>query len=390
MSIIITDFSNYAIKSVHEFILREKPMTIAILATGDEIVHGDTLNTNGHNIAHALSSEGLSLGIHLSCSDKEAELINCLHFLVEHHDIIIIIGGLGPTTDDLTRFALAKFTDTPLIEHSEALDHIKNRLQHTKIILNQGNLQQCLFPEQAKLFPNPNGSAMGCYYRWHDKTFILLPGPPRECLPMFNHYAFPMLQQTSHSQKQILKWRIFGLAESEIGPTLEDALQDVDCQTGYRWEPPYIEFKVRCKKETIAKIKTIIDPIVAPHIISAVDKKASDTLRELLISLNEPITIIDEATGGLLQKVLTKPKLYHLLNFNGLKKTELYFHITGLADFWQQKPIKGTTQLTIHYSNRQQEGAESHFIPYRTASVLEHATEWLSFRLVHLINQLHQ
>ncbi|MGC1181778.1 competence/damage-inducible protein A [Legionella sp.] len=365
-------------------------MTVAILATGDEIVHGDTLNTNGHYIAHALSSEGLSLGLQLSCSDKEVNIINCLHFLAETHDIIIIIGGLGPTTDDLTRFALAKFTDTSLVQRREALKHIKNRLQPGKIVLNQGNLQQCLFPVQAKLFPNPKGSAMGCYYHWNDKIFVLLPGPPRECLPMFNHYAFPMLQETSHSQKQIVKWRIFGLPESEIAQILEEALKDVDCQTGYRWESPYIEFKVRCQKEVVDKVKSIIDPIVIPHIISPIDKKASDVLREYLLELTTPITIIDEVTGGLLQTVLTQPKLYHLLNFNGLKNNKLYCHLTGLEDYWQQKPCFNTTQLTIYYSNEQQSGTETHTIPYRSPAVLEYATEWLSFRLFHLINKLHQ
>ena len=365
-------------------------MTIGILATGDEIVHGDTLNTNGPNIAHALSSEGLSLGFQLACSDKETDIVGCLRFLAENHDIIIIIGGLGPTTDDLTRFALAKFTETPLVQHAEALEHIKNRLQQAKMELNQGHLQQCLFPEQAQLLPNPNGSAVGCYFHWKNKTFILLPGPPRECLPMFNQYAFPILCKTSHSQKQILKWRIFGLAEGQIAHILEDALKDVDCQTGYRWEAPYIEFKVRCKQDVVETVKAIVDPIVAPNIISSIDKKASDELRELILSIDEPITLIDEATGGLLQRRLLKPELHHLLSFSGLQKNKLYFHITGLEDYWQQKPIQGTTQLTIQYSNGQLEGTETHTIPYRSPSVLEHAAEWLSFRISHLINQLHQ
>lgn len=364
-------------------------MTIAILATGDEIVHGDTLNTNGHFIAHILSSEGLSLGVHLSCSDKERDIVNCLDFLAVNHDIIIIIGGLGPTTDDLTRFALAKFTHSKLVEHSEALNHIQGRLKDTTIRLTPGNLQQCLFPKEAKLFPNPYGSAMGCYYQWQNKIFILLPGPPRECLPMFNHYALPLLQKTSHSQKQIVKWRIFGLAESEIAQTLEDALQEVNCQTGYRWESPYIEFKVRCAKEVVNQVKTIIDPILAPHIISPVDKKASDVLRDYLIEKNESLTIIDEATGGLLQTLLTKTQTYQLLNFNGLQKHGLYFHVTGLTEYWQQGS-KGKALLHIYYSNGQQEGTETHALPYRTPSVVEHAAEWLCFRLFHLINQLHQ
>ncbi|WP_240489374.1 hypothetical protein [Legionella parisiensis] len=200
----------------------------------------------------------------------------------------------------------------------------------------------------------------------------------------------PILQQTTHSQKQILKWRIFGLSESEIAQRLEDALQDIDCQTGYRWESPYIEFKVRCMPNLADKIKTIVGPLLEPHIISDVDKKASENLHELIASINEPITIIDEATGGLLQLLLSKPSTHHLLHFNDLHKNALHFHIRGLEEYWQQQPPKGKTQLIIDYSNHYQEGRETHSIPFRTASVVEYAAEWLCFRLFHLINQLHQ
>lgn len=365
-------------------------MTTAILATGDEIVHGDTLNTNGHAIAHILSSEGISLGLHMSCSDKEEDIINCIHFLAEQHDIILLIGGLGPTTDDLTRFALAKYTGDTLVQHAEALAHIKNRLHRANVVINAGNLQQSLFPENATLLPNPNGSAVGCTYHWNDKTFILLPGPPRECLPMFNNYVLPMLQHTQHSSKHILKWRIFGAAESEIAQILEDALAHVACKTGYRLDTPYIEFKVRCAKELMHQVKAIVDPLLAPHIITTGDKKASEQLQQLIIQNDEPITIIDEVTGGLLQSLLIKPETHHLLNFHNLKKTKLSFHLSGMEEYWLQQPTKGTTQLTIHYSNHNQEGRETHQIPYRSPLVVPHAAEWLSFRLFHLINQLHQ
>ncbi|KGP62652.1 competence protein [Legionella norrlandica] len=364
-------------------------MTIGILATGDEIVHGDTLNTNAHYIAHALCSEGLPLGLHVACSDKEKDIIDSLNFLVERHDIIISIGGLGPTKDDITRFALAKFTQESLVQHAEALKHVENKANIAKISLNQGNLQQCLFPLHAKLFPNPYGTAMGCSYLWKGKIFILLPGPPRECLPMFNNYVLPLLLQTSHSHKQILRWRIFGLAESEIAQTLEDALDGLDCQTGYRLETPYIEFKVRCKNELVGKIKSIVEPILAPHIISPLEAKASDQLRDLILHINEPITIIDEATGGLLQSILVKPENHHLINFHNLRNTRLYFHCNGLEDYWSQLSPKGTTKLIIHYSNQMQEGRETHEIPYRSPMVVHYAVEWLSFRLFHLINQLH-
>lgn len=364
-------------------------MTIAILATGDEIVHGDTLNTNGHNIAHVLSSEGLPLGYHLACSDKQDEIVNCLAFLANKHDIIILIGGLGPTTDDLTRFALAQFTQEPLIEHVEALTHIKTRLEAAKVAVNAGNLQQSLFPAKAKILPNPYGSAVGCAYTWQNKTFYLLPGPPRECLPMFQQYVLPLLDETKHSNKQMLKWRIFGLAESEIADTLEQALAHVDCQTGYRLDTPYIEFKVRCTADLVATVQAIVDPILAPHVIATPEAKASDKLRELIMAIKEPITIVDEATQGLLQTILVKPGMTDYVRFNGLEQTKLSFHLHGLSEYWLQQAI-GSTQVVIQYSNQEQEGGETHQIPYRTPLVVYYAAEWLSFRLFHLINQLHQ
>lgn len=82
--------------------------------------------------------------------------------------------------------------------------------------------------------------------------------------------------------------------------------------------------------------------------------------------------------------------MHHLLNFHNLKKTKLFFHLSGLEEYWQKKPAQGTTQLTIHYSNHNQEGGENHQIPYRSPLVLHYAAEWLCFRLFHLINQLHQ
>ncbi|CAM2889425.1 competence/damage-inducible protein A [Legionella worsleiensis] len=365
-------------------------MTIAILATGDELVHGDTLNTNSRDIAHILSSEGLSLGLQMTCSDKEKDIISCLEFLTQQHEVIILIGGLGPTTDDLTRFALARFTGDDLVQHEEALQHIKDRLQAAQVVINEGNLQQCLFPPQAQILPNPNGSAVGCYYQWNNRIFILLPGPPRECLPMFTNHALPNLLKMQRSKKHIIKWRIFGLAESEIAQTLENALASVDCQTGYRLDVPYIEFKVRCTSDRVEQVKAIVDPILSPHIIADVDRKASDNLRELIIKNNEPITIIDEATQGLLQTLLVKPGTQHLIHFHDLKATKLHFHLKGLEEYWLQQPPKGATQLTINYSNQIQEGGETHQIAYRSSLVVYYAAEWLSFRLFHLINQLHQ
>lgn len=365
-------------------------MTIALLATGDEIIHGDTLNTNSHHIAQILSASGLPLGLHLSCSDKESELYDCMKFLAEKHEIIIVTGGLGPTSDDRTRYALERMVSRPLVEFPEVIEHIEARLSKSGIGLSAGNRQQALFPQGARILPNPNGSAVGCFYQQDDRIFILLPGPPRECLPMFSDSVMPLLEHTHHSDKEIIKWRLFGVAESQIAHQIDAALATIDCKTGYRLETPYIECKVRCKKELMETVQHTLEPIIRPHIIANTELKASEQLALTIAKLKVPVTIIDDATGGLLQTLIQNPTNYEWLDFNQSAQTNLQFHLKGLEDFWMQKTGSGETSLSIFYSNGKLSGSETREIPYRSPLVVHYAAEWLSFRIIHLINQLHE
>ena len=366
-------------------------MTIAILATGDEIIHGDTLNTNTHAIARGLCSEGLSLGYHLSCSDKEQEMIDCMDFLCRNHSIIILIGGLGPTSDDRTRFALARFLNIKLLEFPEAIAHIEARLTRANLSLNAGNRQQALFPVGATLLPNPQGTAMGCHFYWQNKQFILLPGPPRECLPMFNDYVLPVVaKQEPHSQKQILKWRLFGVAEGAIAEILDNALANEDCETGYRLEVPYLEFKVRCHPADIERVKQIIDPLVTPLIIAPPEQKASERLCQKIEQRQQPIVILDDVTGGLLQTLIQRPGTYPWLTFHENGNSTLHFHLSGLEEYWLKKTDRAITAIKIDFHTALKQGSESHQIPYFSPLVVDFAAEWLSFRLFHLIDQLHQ
>lgn len=366
-------------------------MTIAILATGDEIIYGDTLNTNGHAIAQSLSSEGLTVGHHMACTDQEQDMVDCLQFLCQNHNIIILIGGLGPTSDDRTRFAVARFLSIPLIEFPAALNHIQARLMSANLKLNAGNRQQALFPPGATLVPNLNGTAMGCYYNQDNKLFILLPGPPSECLSMFNAYIVPLLQQTQPSEKQLLKWRLFGVAEGAIADKLDGALAGVDCETGYRLETPYLEFKVRCIDARVDEVKQIIEPLIAPHIIASPMLKASERLRLRIEELQQPIVILDDVTGGILQTLLQKPSNYRWLTFHENEQSTFHFHLKGLEAFWlQQSEHGGTTPAIINYHYDGYHGSETHQLPFFSPFVVHYAAEWLSFRLFHLINQLHQ
>lgn len=367
-------------------------MTTAFLATGDEIVHGDTLNTNSQAISQILSSEGVPLGFHLACSDKEQDLLTALTFLGKHHDTIITCGGLGPTSDDRTRFAVAKYLKCKLIEHSQAVSHIEAQLRLANLDLKQQNLQQALFPEHAILLDNPFGTAMGCIIPGSKliPTLICLPGPPRECMPMLQTHILPFFDKQHKTEKRIRRWLIFGQAESHIAQILDEALSGYDCTTGYRVDVPYVEFKVKMKPQDEGPIVNQIEPIIRPYLLSPSLEKASEQLCTKLKALDKPITILDEVTGGFLQKLIQTPETIHSVVFLPNEQSETVFHLRGMESYWHPSKEQTISECSIHYQNKTLQGSENHTIPLKKkAFALLYATEWLSFRLFQLINQLH-
>ncbi|MDF1827426.1 MAG: competence/damage-inducible protein A [Legionellaceae bacterium] len=371
-------------------------MTIGLLATGDELTHGDTLNTSSQLIARALSSEGMSMGMHVVCGDKERELVDALEFLGKKHQVIMITGGLGPTSDDRTRFALARYLNQALIEFDDALNHVEARLARAKLLMNDGNRQQALFPEGATLFPNAHGTAMGCAYRQGEQLFVLLPGPPNECMPMFQAYALPLLRkQIDSSKKELLTWRLFDVAEGQIAEVLEHALAGISCQLGYCLETPYLMFKVRCNACDAARVRSLVEPLIAPYLLTStlLACTASAQLSALLKKLKVDVTIVDEATGGMLQSLLHKPCHYAYLSFQAqedkVAAASGYFYASGPRAYWQGASDAGSSDVVLRYRVGEHHGEERYTLSRIGAWTTHTAAEWLCARIFDLINQGH-
>ncbi|MES2203801.1 MAG: competence/damage-inducible protein A [Pseudomonadota bacterium] len=248
---------------------------IAFLATGDEIVVGDILNTNAQSMANTLFHEQMYVTEHRIVRDDEANITKSILSLLESNDALIITGGLGPTTDDRTRFALAKALQKPLEHHEEVWQAILDRFQlryGTKDNVPESNRQQALFPQGAEILANPNGTAAGCLCRFENKLIFMLPGPPHECLPMFLNYVLPVLQQKHFGQQFHFKnWIISGIGEGFIAEKLEAALVGLGCQTGYRASADrVIEFKLFADdavtlNKGVEAVRAILTPYLSEH-----------------------------------------------------------------------------------------------------------------------------
>lgn len=358
---------------------------IALLATGDEISNGDILNTNSREIAKRLGDAQMQIGLHAVAPDQIADIEKSITYLLQSHQALIMTGGLGPTSDDLTRYALSQALNKPLIfdETSwQAIVTLLNRYGYT--VLPESNRQQALFPEGATIIPNPNGTAAGCMIEHNHQWIFMLPGPPAECLPMIDSIVIPKLKEKHFQQTYFHKnWTLFGVSEGQIAEQLDAISKSYECVTGYRIFYPYLEFKIQVNHEhQFTELLPQIEKIIAPYLFSEGCHTASEQLRETLLKLDYPIQVIDHATGGLLETTIKTPETLPKLQFTHKKTSDIpCFFITGLNEFWQGKKDCTQTQIELNIHHKDKQTAISAEIPLRGERVKRYAVEWVCWQV---------
>ncbi|CAN5258322.1 competence/damage-inducible protein A [soil metagenome] len=365
---------------------------IGLLATGEELIQGDILNTNGQFIARQLADQGFTIGSHVIVGDGEAHISAALHFLLQRHQIVIITGGLGPTSDDRTRFALSSACGIPLVLDESSWQAIVARINRFGLELHASNKQQALFPQDAEILANPHGTAAGCKLTYQNKTIYMLPGPPRECLPMFRQVVLPeLLQLGIQHDHYYKKWRLFSVNESEIAAKLDTLVAPYCATTGYRWDYPYLEFKLQAPVTVdIAALVQAVEAMIAPHVICNAEYTAADMLKKTLENYPGKLIINDAATGGLLQATLLTPTTRHCLNFitqseQKQPSSNLLIELRGLNEFWQGKPMEGETLLEMTFISATKEELVKKVVPYRSSAVIQYAVEYACYEiLLHL------
>ncbi len=356
-------------------------MKIALLATGDEITNGDILNTNGQIIAQSLFDAGFKLGMHLAVADDESQMCQAIRFLQKHHEVIITTGGLGPTSDDRTRFALAKACDKKLLFDDASWQAIVNRLKRFNLIPHEANKQQAYFPNDAKILPNPDGTANGCQFEHAGTLFFMLPGPPKECLPMFFQAVLPFLQ-THHQTTKLVqkKWRLFGVSEGEIAAELDKLTEGFAVTTGYRWDYPYLEFKLlHDANDTMTELENRLESRLQPHIICDDKSTAFEIWLDRLNQISSPLKIYDVATNGLLQHKLWLCERMDRVIFTN--ETDAQIKITGLDELNLAENDAAFTHLYLHGDYNGRSLNDKKAIAYRNRRVVNYAIEYIAHKL---------
>jgi nicotinamide-nucleotide amidase len=197
-----------------------------ILHLGDELLLGLRSNTHLEYLGRQLAQHGISLRAAYVIRDRIDETLEALEQSWKHVPLIVITGGLGPTTDDLTRDAVSSFTGLPLIYNPEVRTAIEARFQRFGRPMTDNNLRQCYHPDGSEIIPNANGTAPGIWLNHQGRTLILLPGPPHELHPMWENQVLPRLirEGLAGSQLPYVQLRTCGIGESALETRVQEWL----------------------------------------------------------------------------------------------------------------------------------------------------------------------
>lgn len=206
-------------------------MKAEIVATGTELLLGQTLNTSAHYITGKLSGLGVEVDFHTTVGDNAERVEETLKLALSRTDLLVTTGGLGPTADDLTKELVAKVLGLEMLLDNESLEQIKAFFAKRKAPMPAGNEKQAYFPKGAKILPNPIGTAPGAYIEHEGKIVIILPGPPFEMQPMYENYVRPILEQRIGKDVERMNVRVlkvFGMGESAIEEVLGDLMNQTN------------------------------------------------------------------------------------------------------------------------------------------------------------------
>ncbi len=286
---------------------------VQLLLTGNEIMSGDTVDSNSAMIAHRFSELGLAIYRKVTVGDDPPLLRQEIESMSRDADVLIINGGLGPTVDDLTAQVLADVAGVSLKEHAGALTHLKSWCEQRNAALNDANLKQVILPEGADLVENPIGSAVGIQMHLHDCLVICTPGVPSELRVMLDPILKTMGQQFGlESQVEITRLQTFGLGESTAQQIIVDGTKDwpSEVELGFRAGAPQMEVKLTIRdsahRPLLESCKERLYQLLGDHIIGEGDTLLAERVLELLQEQGKTLTTAESCTGGLIASMLTK------------------------------------------------------------------------------------
>lgn len=293
-------------------------MRAELISVGDELCRGEILNSNAKFLASALWELQITVQRIETCGDIGADMRRAIDQAASNSDLVLISGGLGPTSDDLTVDLLAEMVEEPVVIDPASAEYLKKRFAEASMKLGENMMRQVRHPANARVFQNPVGLAPAFEVILHNTPVICLPGPPREVQAIFETHLHEHINDLRSARGEKIEhvckrtYRVFGRGESDIATRLRGF--DLGPQTSLHYQVKFPETLVKIvvrsqEAEAAAKELRRVDLDLRQRLGALVYGVDSDSLAGVLgrelIARQETLATAESCTGGLIGSLLT-------------------------------------------------------------------------------------
>jgi nicotinamide-nucleotide amidase len=318
----------------------QRTMRAEIIAVGTELLMGQIVNSNAQYLSQKCAEIGVNVYFQTVVGDNADRMTEAMRLATDRADLIIFTGGLGPTQDDITKDVLARLLGLELFIHQPSYDRIASFHIDRKLVMVESNARQAMMIEGADPLMNDAGMAVGLAITCLGTHYVLLPGPPKEMKPMFEHYAMPWIlnkmPNTGALYSRMLKFS--GIGESR----LEHALKDlITAQSDPSIAPYAKEGEVTIRLTTRAFSREEADKVldnthqeihnrVGEYLYADEDVPLEEVIVRLMSDKGLTLSVVESCTGGLFSELITS-----------IPGSSAMFHggIIGYSNEWKHRSL---------------------------------------------------
>ncbi|SMP42800.1 competence/damage-inducible protein A [Anoxynatronum buryatiense] len=283
-------------------------MRAEILSIGTELLLGDIVNTNAQYLSRRLAELGVYVYFQTVVGDNPERILEAYANAYGRADLVVISGGLGPTEDDLTKEMAASYFGLTLVDHPEIWEPIRLYYEKRGAKPIESARKQAAFPEGAVILPNSAGTAPGCWIEAQGCYMAMMPGPPREMIPMFEEQVIPRLKPHLSQTFQSRLLRVCGAGESNVEEMLKDLITGQANPTIATYaKEGEVHVRITARAETEETAEKLLSPVaeacreaLGELVYGQGDASLEETIFLILRQRNLTMAVAESLTGGLL------------------------------------------------------------------------------------------
>ena len=281
-------------------------MNAGIISVGNELLMGFTLDSNSTWIARKLLDLGIKVDLKLTIADNEGEILEAFKTLSSRCDVILCTGGLGPTSDDVTKSAYCDFIQAGLELNEDYLEELKKKFEDRQLVMSDSNREQAMVPDKGETIPNSLGSALGLKYVNEENHIYVMPGVPSEMKRMMDETVLPELEQLPRDELHVTTIRLTGIMESALYDQVKDLLNDNIVKVAFL--PGFLGVDVRLMsrdKDSLLELSGQFFDRLGNYVYAEDWETLEDAVGRLLIERGLTLATAESCTGGLLGNRIT-------------------------------------------------------------------------------------